>query len=87
VDAFEAYVRDALGHTCDLVKVDDAIAGEYFGFGVPNVHLFDRVGDYILVMKENHVLKDLLLGETRMPLIGHHGGVSDDEMFVPLFST
>jgi hypothetical protein len=87
IEAFEAYVSDALGHACDAIPVDAAIAQEYFGLGEPNAHLFDRVGDYILVMKENYVLKDLLLGETRMPLIGHHGGTSDDEMFVPLFST
>jgi hypothetical protein len=52
--------------------------------GVPNKKLFDRVGDYILVMKENYILKDVLLGEHENKNIGHHGGVSKEEMYVPL---
>ena len=46
--------------------------------------LFDRVGDYVLVMKDNYVVEDSILGEKRPPHIGHHGGVSSGEMFVPL---
>jgi hypothetical protein len=35
-------------------------------------------------MKENFVIKDLVLGEEPYQFIGHHGGVSSAEMFVPL---
>jgi hypothetical protein len=35
-------------------------------------------------MKDNYAIKDLVLGETRNEWIGHHGGMSEDEMFVPL---
>ena len=45
-----------------------------------------RVGDYTLVMKDNHALKDWLPNEKRHVHIGLHGGISDDEMYVPLIT-
>ncbi len=35
-------------------------------------------------MKGNYIIKDFILGEEKKFLIGHHGGVSKDEMFVLL---
>ena len=49
-----------------------------------NVELKDRVGDYALVMKGNHTIKDWLPRERPFQFIGAHGGLSDDEMYVPL---
>jgi len=57
---------------------------ELFGLFNPNKKLFNRVGDYVLIMKENYVIMDSLLGEKRGFHIGNHGGVSKQEMHVPL---
>ena len=81
---FEAYVSEQLADKCDLWRSEEAIARNYFGLFDPNPRLFDRVGDFILVMKENYVLKDSVLAEVRHKHIGHHGGVSEEEMMVPL---
>jgi hypothetical protein len=35
-------------------------------------------------MRDNYVIKDFLLGEEEKFNIGYHGGVSKEEMFVPL---
>jgi hypothetical protein len=35
-------------------------------------------------MKQNYVIKDWLLGERRYVHVGVHGGVSEQEMHVPL---
>lgn len=35
-------------------------------------------------MKENYVIKDWLPGERQYRQIGVHGGMSPEEMFVPL---
>jgi hypothetical protein len=67
-----------------MFRSEDLIANNYFGLFEPNPRLFERVGDYVLVMKENYVLRDSLLGESRPAHIGYHGGVSQEEMFVPL---
>jgi hypothetical protein len=35
-------------------------------------------------MQDNYIIKDWLVQEKRYELIGVHGGVSQDEMVVPL---
>ncbi len=81
---FEDYVRKNLKHACYLCKSRDLIKKNYFGLFEPNKKLFNRVGDYTLIMKENYVIMDSLLGEERGFHIGNHGGVSKEEMHVPL---
>ncbi len=85
VTQFEDYVERNLTHACTVVRIQDVLDAGMFGKFEPHPHFFDRVGDYVLFMKGTYVIKDLLLGETRSPLIGHHGGTSEDEMLVPLF--
>jgi len=81
---FEDYVKKNLKHACYLYKSNDLIKKNYFGLFKPNKKLFGRVGDYILIMKENYIIMDSLLGEKRGFHIGNHGGVSKQEMHVPL---
>jgi hypothetical protein len=82
---FEDYVERNLAYACTAVRIRDVLDAGVFGKFELHPHFFDRVGDYVLFMKGTYVIKDLLLGETRSPLIGHHGGISEDEMLVPLF--
>ena len=82
---FEAYVAEELGECCVAVEKEQALAQGYFGLGEPHPRLGERIGHYILLMKDNFVLRDHLLGEGERPLhIGVHGGVSAAEMQVPL---
>jgi hypothetical protein len=37
-----------------------------------------RIGDRLLLMQGNHIIKDWLAQEKRYELIGVHGGVSED---------
>ncbi len=46
--------------------------------------LLNRMGDVVLTMHPNTVLFDPLAGENPPQLIGHHGGLSSEEMLVPL---
>lgn len=81
---FEDYVKIKLSKYCHLHKSEDLINKNYFGLGKPNPRLFDRVGDYILMMKYPYIIKDKLLGEFKEIHLGNHGGVSKEEMLVPL---
>ncbi len=83
---FEKYVKTKLKKYCCLFKSHDLIDRNYFGLFEPNPNLFDRVGDYILIMKKNYILKDSIeKGKKKgRPHIGHHGGISKNEMLVPL---
>ncbi|MCU0897101.1 MAG: alkaline phosphatase family protein [Burkholderiales bacterium] len=82
--AFERYVADALADRGMLFRSDDLVAEGLFGPGTPDPRLADRIGDYTLVMRDNYVIRDHLLGERRHPQIGVHGGATPDEMQVPL---
>jgi len=80
---FEKYIKNNFGRYGDLYKSEKIIRKNYFGLFEPNPKLLDRVGDYILIMKENYLLKDKL-EKNPSEHIGHHGGVSEKEMLVPL---
>ena len=81
---FENYVKTRFKKYCWIYKSRDLIKKNFFGFGKPNSQLFDRVGDYTLIMKENYVMKDRVKGDKLRVKKGYHGGVSKEEMFVPL---
>ncbi|BAU47637.1 phosphodiesterase [Sulfurifustis variabilis] len=83
-DDFERYVRERLGHACELHESSALIDEGWFGLGPPHPRLHERVGHYTLVMKENWTLKDWLPGERRFVQAGVHGGLTADEMYVPL---
>jgi len=84
VKDFERYVHTRLRKYCWMYKSEELIKKNVFGLGKPNPKLFDRVGDYILVMKDNYIIRDKVLGQGKKFHIGHHAGVSKDEMLVPL---
>ena len=56
----------------------------YFGDGIEHPEFSHRIGDYVLVLKDNNVIFDRLLVEEEKELKGAHGGISSQEMFVPL---
>lgn len=81
---FEAYVKNKMSKYCWIYKGKDLIDNDFYGFGDINPKLHERVGDYVLIMKENYILKDRLSGQEKKSSIGKHGGVSKDELLVPL---
>jgi hypothetical protein len=82
---FEAYVEEELGERCVAIEKEALLAGGYFGLGEPHPRLSSRIGHYVLLMKDNFVLRDRLLGEGERPVhVGVHGGASSAEMYVPL---
>jgi predicted AlkP superfamily pyrophosphatase or phosphodiesterase len=81
---FEDYVRDALAEQVHLFASETLVAQGWFGPGTPHPRLTQRIGDYTLIMKEDWTIKDWLQGEERHRQVGVHGGLSADEMVVPL---
>lgn len=83
-EAFEAYLRNELAERVMAVESRHAIDAGWFGPGVPHPKLAARVGDYVLLMQGLGTIKDWMPGEQRYTLVGVHGGVSEQEMLVPL---
>lgn len=83
-ERFENYVKKNFKKYCDIFKSQKLIEKKFFGLFKPCPELFDRVGDYTLIMKSDYNINDFLAGEERIIPKGNHGGVSREEMFVPL---
>jgi hypothetical protein len=81
---FDDYVRQELTAVADCLPASQLIGSAWFGLGDPHPHLIDRIGDRVLVMKRDYLLKDWLPQEKRYEMIGVHGGLSQDELWVPL---
>lgn len=84
LELFKSFVTNEMDKYCSMLSIDEALDMNLFGLGEMNPKFFDRVGDYILLMKENYILYDLVLNENVHPFIGYHGGLSDQELYVPL---
>jgi hypothetical protein len=81
---FERYVKEQLGQRCDLFTSTELVQLGWFGLGTPSPRLLERIGDYVLIPRDQHVIKDSLPVEAAWKDIGVHGGISEDEMLVPL---
>lgn len=86
--AFATYVERNLGHACQLFRSRDFVAEGWFG-PLPSEpaalqRLFARVGDFVLLMRDDWTIKDWLAEEKRYRQPGVHAGASAAEMWVPL---
>jgi hypothetical protein len=84
VETFERYIKSNLEGVCNFHYSEDMIQDGWFGFYDPHPMLPDRVGDYTLTFNEGHAIINCFPGFEPPELRGHHGGVSSDEMEVPL---
>jgi len=83
-ETFERYIESRLGHCAHVMPSDNLIAQGWFGRGELHPRLADRIGHYTLLMKDGYAIRDRVPGDRRHPLIGVHGGPTEDEMLVPL---
>jgi hypothetical protein len=83
-EAFEHYLHNELADRVSAVDSRYAIEAGWFGPGRPHHKLASRVGDYLLVPHGRGTIKDWMPGEQRYTLVGVHGGLTEDEMLVPL---
>jgi predicted AlkP superfamily pyrophosphatase or phosphodiesterase len=83
-EQFETYILNEFKEYCTLLKMQDLFDMELFGLFDPHPRFKDRVPDYILLMKDNYIIMDKMLNETRIRLKAVHGGLSEDELYVPL---
>jgi hypothetical protein len=82
---FERYIKTKFKKYCWIFKSRELVKKNFFGFGKINPQLYERIGDYTLIMKDDYIFKDRVFGEEGKNVKkGYHGGVSKEEMFVPL---
>ncbi len=86
-NSFETYAAQVLQPYCECVASAEMIERGYFGLGAAHPELAQRVGDYVLLLKEQFVIKDYVDGEKPFFFSGVHSGLSDAELHIPLMVT
>jgi hypothetical protein len=81
---FRRKVEEKIGYAVKVFSRDQLIKGGYYGLFEQNKELESRIGDFVLVCKENYVLRDFLRNEKIKWHAADHGGLSYKEMYVPL---
>jgi hypothetical protein len=81
---FDETVSRELGDAARAYPAQTLIDSGWFGLGEAHPQLQHRIGDRVLLMQENFILRDWLAQEKRYDIIGVHGGLSEDELNVPL---
>ena len=81
---FDDYVENELSDKLESYRSSELIEKGWFGLGEPHPQLVHRIGDRVLLMRSHYTLKDRLAQEKNYDLVGVHGGLSEDELLVPL---
>lgn len=83
---FEQRIERELGHALECRRSSDLVDEGWFGPAEEHPRLRSRVGTHVLMLKDDWTLRDTLAGERRQVQLGVHGGVSAEEMEVPLIA-
>ena len=81
---FEAWAAEALRGKAVVATAQEFLAAGLLGPGKPHPRLAERVGSHVLMMEPGWTIVDHVAGEHLHPMIGVHGGLTADEMYVPL---
>jgi hypothetical protein len=81
--ALEQYIQEAWPGSFHLLPSVQALKKGLFGPGCPAKETLDRIGDWIAIALGNAYL---WWAPKPNPLLGRHGGLSEDEMLVPLLA-
>jgi len=82
-EQFEYYIEQHLSHAIELHRSEKLLQANLFGLGEPHPELLSRIGDYILIMKAGYIIQAPLAGEKPVQMVGFHGGLSEQEVYVP----
>jgi predicted AlkP superfamily pyrophosphatase or phosphodiesterase len=80
---FLRYIKIKLKKYCEVYKSSDLLKKGYFGLFKAHENFKDRIGDYTLIMKKNYAIYDQR-PKNKPDHVGDHGGLSDEELYVPL---
>ncbi len=76
-----------IGDKAHIVETRVAIEKGLFGLGEVSTEFFDRVGNLLILPNRNETVWFEHFKGRKFTLLGHHGGLNEDEMIVPLAIT
>ena len=85
IERFKSIVKKRLDKACLCVTGEELIASGAYGPGKPHKAFENRVGDYVLLARDDYAFSVTAEGRESSFNEANHGGMSDVEMRVPLF--
>ena len=77
--------RETLGKKADIFTRDEVIAAELFG-PETSIDSSERMGDFIAIAKDEMILIDPSRIKEESKMVGHHGGLNQIEVDIPLLN-
>ena len=84
-EAFDRLVHKQFAEAAVLCSGDWLIDQGVYGCGTPHPQFHSRLGDRVLIAKENYAFAMPWPGEVSQPLVGYHSGMTKREMVVPVY--
>lgn len=76
-----------IGDKAKVVETKEAIKNGLFGLGNVSTEFYDRAGNCLILPYRNETIWFEHFKDRRLNLLGHHGGLNEEEMLVPLAIT
>jgi predicted AlkP superfamily pyrophosphatase or phosphodiesterase len=78
-----SFLSKKLREKAKVVKTEEAIKMNLFGIDKPSKEFYDRVGNLLILPYKNNTVWYQHIKGRKFNLLGHHGGLTKDEMLVP----
>jgi len=85
LDEAYGFLNKKLGSKALIIKTEDALKQNLFGFGKPDKEFLSRAGNLMILPYKNNMIWWLFEENNRRRFKWHglHGGLNEEEMFVP----
>ncbi len=84
LDETTAYLQKKFKAVATVIKTEDAIEAGLFGINKPTRKFRRRVGNLMVLPHGNRTVWYRYVEERKLNLSGHHGGLTESEMTIPL---
>jgi hypothetical protein len=82
IQEIHGFLCQKLGEKAVIMETEEGIGRGLFGIGEPSAEFIDRVGNLLILPKENHTIWYEHPNGRKFDLLGHHGGLSREEILV-----
>ena len=83
LDRVYDFLSNKLKGKAKVIKTEEAIKMGLFGRGKPREEFYDRAGNLLILPYKNHTIWYEHIKGKKFEFLGHHGGLSKEEMLVP----
>ncbi len=87
LDRVYDFLSNKLKGKAKVIKTEEAIKMGLFGRGKPREEFYDRAGNLLILPYKNHTIWYEHIKGKKFEFLGHHGGLSKEEMLVPFAIT